>query len=92
MSAKRYAIVVSGLTAQITLWDPVESPFWRPVNGGVAIQCPDDTQIGATYDGQDFTNPPQTPSQSDTVEKVGPDNLTDSERTTFKTLAAKVAG
>lgn len=88
----RYAIVRDGVVEQITLWDAQGSPGWKPPQGTQAIPCPDDTQIGATYDGQDFTNPPQTPSQPAPADKIGPDNLTDSERTTFKTLAAKVAG
>lgn len=91
MSAKRYAIVNNGVAEQITLWDPDAAPFWRPVNGGVAVPCQDDTQIGATYDGQTFNNPPQHPSQPE-QDPVGPDNLTNTERATLKALAAKVAG
>lgn len=84
----RYAIVINGIVDQITVWDGQGA--WKPAKG-IAIPCPDDTQLGATYDGQTFTNPPQKPSQPD-LDPIGPDNLTNSERATFKALAAKVAG
>lgn len=85
----RYAIVIDGTVSQITLWDGRGA--WKPANG-IAIPCPDDLHLGATYDGQAFTQPVQAPSVGQQAEKIGADNLTDSERATFKALAAKVAG
>lgn len=87
----KYALVRNGVVEQITLWDAQAAPAWKPPLGLIAIPCPDDIQIGATYDGVTFTNPPQRPSQPD-QDPIGPDNLTNSERATFKSLAAKVAG
>lgn len=78
------------MVEQITLWDEVEAPGWKPPKGMEAIQCPDDVHLGATYYGSTFTNPEQAPSQGPEQEKVGPDNLTDSERQTLKELVAKV--
>jgi len=90
---KRYAIVVNGIVQEIVLWDKDKpsAAKWKP-REGEAIECPDDLHLGATYDGKKFTNPPHTPSAHEIQEKVGPDNLTESERATFKSLAAKVAG
>lgn len=85
----RYAIVIDGIVSQITLWDGKGA--WKPANG-IAVPCPDDLHLGAAYDGKDFTQPVETPSSSPAQEKIGADNLTDSERATFKMLAAKVAG
>ncbi len=91
MPASRYAIVQDGVVEQITLWDAVAAPGWNPPKGTQAVLCPDDLHLGATWDGQAFTNPTQKPSGPE-QDKVGADNLTDSERATFKALAAKVAG
>lgn len=86
----RYAVVSAGIVQQIILWDGVSG--WTPPKGSQAVPAADDTQIGASFDGKQFTNPPQIQSAPMQEEVVGQDNLTDSERATFKLLAAKVAG
>ncbi len=92
MPVSRYAIVRDGVVEQITLWDADTAPGWKPPAGCIAVQCPDDLHLGASYDGKAFTQPVPKVSAPDQQEIVGPDNLTDSERATFKALAAKVAG
>lgn len=88
---KRYAVVVDGKVEQIVLWDKdnPSAALWKPVVG-VAVECPEDLHLGATYDGQDFTQPPQKPSGQ--AEQVGQDNLTDDERAKLKQLIAKSHG
>lgn len=51
----RYAIVTSGVVANVILWDGVEP--WECVEEAVA--CPDDAGIGWTYDGE--FHAPETP-------------------------------
>lgn len=92
MPVSRYAIVRDGVVEQITLWDADSAPGWQPPAGCEAVQCPDDLHLGATYNGKTFTKPKPAPSAQAVAEAIGPDNLTESERATFKMLAAKVAG
>ena len=87
----RYAIVRNWVVEQIILWDGAGG--WTPPAGTQAIQCEDTTAIGDLYGGKQFAKPVIVAKPaSETIEVVGPDNLTDSERATFKALAAKVAG
>ena len=84
----RHAIVRNGIVEQIILLKPESK--WKSPEGCECIPCADALHLGATWDGQEFTQPAPKESQP-VVDKVGPDGLTDSERVTFKALAAKVA-
>lgn len=86
----KYALVKNGIVEQVILWDGVSG--WTPPKGMQVVPASDDTQIGGKFDGKSLTNPAPKPSVSATADSVGADNLTDSERATFKALAAKVAG
>jgi len=92
MAATRHAIVRNGVVEQITLWDPVNAPGWKPPQGSIAVACPDDLHLGATYDGQYFTNPPSIPNVPPPIEPVGQDGLTDDERKELKRLIKKSHG
>ena len=87
----RYAIIRAGVVEQIVLWDGAND--WKPPVGTTLVQCDDTVSLGDLYGGKQFAKPivVQQPASA-IIETVGPDNLTDSERATFKMLAAKVAG
>ena len=86
----RYAIIRNGVVEQIILWDGVND--WRPPSGTELIQCDDTVNLGDLYGGKKFSKPIVSAKvASEIIEVVGSDNLTDTERATFKMLAAKVA-
>jgi hypothetical protein len=72
---------------QIILLKPESK--WKAPEGCECIPCDDTLHLGASYNGKGFINPTPKPSQP-VVDKVGQDGLTDSERATFKELAAKL--
>ena len=54
---QKYARIVSGTVVEVIDWDPAGryAPEW------VWTPCPEATRVGATYDGQSFTNPVEDP-------------------------------
>ena len=85
----RHAIIRNGIVEQIVLWDKSQpaAAKWQPPKGTICVPCPDDLHLGASYDGNEFTQPAQKQSASEP--QVGTDGLTDSERVTLKELLAK---
>ena len=90
---KRYAVIRDGVVEQITLWDAEKAPKWKPPAGTSVVSCAETVYLGDLYAKGQFAHPiVSAKAASEIIEVVGQDNLTDSERATFKALAAKVAG
>jgi hypothetical protein len=72
----RYAVVntTSNIVENIVQWDG-NSETWQPPDGSIAVEAPDDVEVGASYDPEsgEFTPaPPPTPDPDDVVR----DNIT----------------
>ncbi|RXF67677.1 hypothetical protein [Hansschlegelia zhihuaiae] len=53
---ERYAVVIDGVVDNVVLWDGEAD--WSP-DGGDAVRCGDEVEIGWTYEGGAFRAPPR---------------------------------
>lgn len=62
MSSERYAVIEAGIVTNIIVWNG-NTATWSPPPQVVTVPLPSDSMvtIGATYDGETFSNPDDGP-------------------------------